>query len=189
MKREIDTFRPFAGNLRENSLEEVIKQHREIGLGQIPMLEKLLRLLIDQDIMDLDLLVYFDVLDEFDGKHHMISRFMKALVQPSPTSTRVKVCFSSRPWEVLKDNFSDYPSFSLQEYTKRDVEDVIIGSLEGLRKTNPVVDEFIPEIIARANGVFLWVKLVVEQLAGTVAQHGAKTTRAQLQKNSAGAPG
>ncbi|KAG7116091.1 hypothetical protein HYQ44_007244 [Verticillium longisporum] len=164
-------------------LADVIAQYRETDLGLVPMLEKLLRLLIDQNVMNLDLIIFFDALDEFDGNHHMISRFLKGLVQASPTSTtRVKVCFSSRPWEDLKDHFSHYPSISLQEHTKRDVEGFTIGSLAGLRETKPIVDEFIPEILARANGVFLWVKLVVAQLASTIAQHGADTTRAQLRK-------
>ncbi|CRK16662.1 hypothetical protein BN1708_002918 [Verticillium longisporum] len=179
----IDNFRPFENAPLTRLLADVIAQYRETDLGLVPMLEKLLRLLIDQNVMNLDLIIFFDALDEFDGNHHMISRFLKGLVQASPTSTtRVKVCFSSRPWEDLKDHFSHYPSISLQEHTKRDVEGFTIGSLAGLRETKPIVDEFIPEILARANGVFLWVKLVVAQLASTIAQHGADTTRAQLRK-------
>lgn len=79
--------------------------HGEDGL--LLKLEKVIRLLMNQDVIRMDLALFFDALDEFGGPPDVICRFLKDLVQTSDTSaTRVKVCFSSRPWESLKAHFS-----------------------------------------------------------------------------------
>lgn len=71
--------------------------HRDSD-GLVQRLERLLKQLLDQTMMDLDVVLFFDALDEFDGHLDMICRFIKTLLRNSTASkTRVKVCMSSRP--------------------------------------------------------------------------------------------
>ena len=147
-------------------LTRVVDESHLDSDGLITMLEKVLRRLLDQDAARMDLILFFDALDEFDGHLDVISRFLKCLVEISPTSsTRVKVCFSSRPWEPLKAHFSSYPSISLQDWTKQDIEHYTMRSVTRLPIPDDSLSRLIPSILSRANGVFLWVKLALSVLA------------------------
>lgn len=78
--------------------------------GLTTRMEKILRLLLSQNLAAADLVLFFDALDEFDGHVGLISRFLETPIQPAETvSTRVKVCFSSRPSEQLQARFGNLP--------------------------------------------------------------------------------
>ncbi|KAK0714484.1 hypothetical protein B0H67DRAFT_553198 [Lasiosphaeris hirsuta] len=133
--------------------------------GFVLKLERVMRLLLDQGVTRMDLVLFFDALDEYDGHLDLISRFLTGLTQGSETSaTRVKVCFSSRPWEPLKAHFAGYPNFALQDYTRADIENYAAGSVASWGIDSPVVVSLVPKIISRANGVFLWVNLAMQVL-------------------------
>ncbi|RYP29592.1 hypothetical protein DL767_006644 [Monosporascus sp. MG133] len=137
----------------------------------IPKLERVLRHVLDQNTIKMDLVLFFDALDEFDGHPDMISRFMKSLLTNSTSSgTRVKVCLSSRPWESFKVQFSAYPSFALQDHTKHDVEAYVVGKLTAPSVSNRAILKLATDIIERANGVFLWVKLALSLLLETATK-------------------
>jgi len=137
-------------------------------------LEGCLWAILEQCTADIDLCLFFDALDEFDGHHSLICNFLKGLVKVRPTSsTRVKVCFSSRPWDIFEANFGDCPGFKIQDHTEGDIRDFCLKSLSEITPDVPSIEELVPDIIARAVGVFLWVKLVFKQLANTVAKKEA----------------
>ncbi|VUC30839.1 unnamed protein product [Clonostachys rosea] len=142
----------------------IISEYKHCTQGQIPRLEKMLRLLLDQDIIIMDIILFFDALDEFDGHTDMISRFLKSLVCAPTSDTRVKLCFSSRPWKVLEDHFSNYPSISLQEHTRNDIELYAASKMNSLSWPGSSVLSLVPLIVTRANGVFLWVTLAVREI-------------------------
>jgi len=152
----------------------------------IPKLERVLRHVRDQNITKMDLVLFFDALDEFDGHPDMISRFIKSLVSTRSTSsgTRVKVCLSSRPWESFKVQFSAYPSFALQDHTQRDVEAYVAGTLAAPTVYNQAIMGIATDIIERANGVFLWVKLTIGLLleAAEKASEGLELSNNLKQK-------
>jgi len=144
-------------------------------------LEKILRLLLDQQAAKMDLVLFFDALDEFDGHPVTISRFLKGLVKTSPASnTRVKVCFSSRSSNVLREQFPTCPTFAIQKYTKSDIEEYASSSVAGLQAASPSVRQLVPAIITRANGVFLWVRLAIDILHETVESNPNTITSALL---------
>ncbi|KAK3290170.1 uncharacterized protein B0H64DRAFT_368987 [Chaetomium fimeti] len=158
-------FAPYYNIPTANFLRSVAKEYQKGNDGLIAKLERVLRRILDQDTTKVDLLLFFDALDEFDGSLHMISRFLKGLVQPSRTSkTRVKVCFSGRDWKTLKEHFSTYPGITLQDHTRHDMETYAAGSLVSSRISHPAIVRIIPAVIARANGVFLWVRLALGEL-------------------------
>jgi len=149
-------------------LTRVVAGFRKEQGGLIPRLERALSRLLDQDVQKTNLVLFFDALDEFDGHLDLISRFIKGLVTSSQSSmTSVKICFSSRPWEPLKEQFSTYPGFSLQDYTREDMEQFAASSVAQASITDPLITRLVPSIIIRANGVFLWVKLALKILFET----------------------
>ena len=87
------------------------------------------------------------------------------------SSPHVKICFSSRPLSVFHNSFDQRPKLKLQELTFKDISRYARDSLIG----NPTVAELRSEsdwdlehlvscIVEQAQGVFLWVKLVVNSL-------------------------
>lgn len=140
--------------------------------GLLSKLERILGLVLDQDIIDMDLVLFFDALDEFDGHLDFMSRFLKSLGRNSATSkTRVKVCLSSRPWPSLKEHFSRYPGFALQDHTRNDIEEYAAASASKTR--NRHIISLVPSIITKANGVFIWVTLALKVLIDTAEKNSA----------------
>ncbi|RWA04471.1 hypothetical protein EKO27_g10640 [Xylaria grammica] len=69
--------------------------------------------------------------------------------------------------------------FSIQNFTRADIQDYCLGSIRAESVEN--LEELIPNIVSRANGVFLWVKLVTKELAN--ATKNAKMSREELKKH------
>lgn len=88
------------------------------------------------------------------------------------TSSAIKVCFSSRPWVVFENALGDNEGLriKLHDLTKTDstrfvTEKLAEGPLfQRLIHHSGKPQEIIDEIVIRANGVFLWVFLVVQSL-------------------------
>lgn len=153
-------------------LTAMVSDMSETGHGYIPKLEKLLRRLLQQEVIQMDLVLFFDALDEFNGNLDLISRFLKDLVHPQAKSTtRVKVLFSSRPWKKLKEHFSDYPGFALQDHTKSDIESYAAGKVANSGVSGHSLVQVLPFVIAKADGVFLWVRLALNILIEQASSH------------------
>ncbi|KAK0656988.1 hypothetical protein B0T16DRAFT_385604 [Cercophora newfieldiana] len=132
-------IRPYTTTAETKFLAAVADKWRAASKNSLILrLESILRLMLEQNIVGMDLVLFFDALDEFDGHLDMLSRFIKSLVDSPGTSsmgTRVK------------------------QYTQHDIEQYAAG---------PLVTSLIPTVISRANGVFLWVTLAVRILDETV---------------------
>ena len=175
----VEHFRPHSDAADTRFLTSVTTEFRKNKDGLVSKLEKALHQLLAQDIIHMDLVLFFDALDEFDGHLDMISRFLKSLVELRTTSeerhttpkTRVRVCFSSRPWKPLKAQFSGFPGFALQEHTRDDIRRYAEGSITSSQITNASILKLVPTIITRANGVFIWVMLAIKVLLEAPAQN------------------
>ncbi|KAH8884103.1 hypothetical protein GQ53DRAFT_797937 [Thozetella sp. PMI_491] len=98
---------------------------------------------------------FIDGLDEYQGDHLEICQ---ALADMSK-SAQIKLCVSSRPWNVFRDSFGRVASnLSLHEVTKADIRIYAESRLRGHLRW------MIEEIVDRASGVFLWVFLVTSRL-------------------------
>ncbi|KAF7532276.1 hypothetical protein G7054_g8109 [Neopestalotiopsis clavispora] len=125
--------------------------------------------IVNQTTFDLEVCLLFDALDEYDGSPEVISAFMKDLVEMKPLSkTRIRILFSSRPWSVFHDHFDTCPTISIHEHTIEDIQEYCAGSIPDLRRTRTLIRPFVEEIANRARGVFVWVKLVMAELATIV---------------------
>ncbi|KAH8896423.1 hypothetical protein GQ53DRAFT_714083, partial [Thozetella sp. PMI_491] len=134
---------------------------------EIHQLEKALKAVLAQKEEQVDLFLFFDALDEYDGPPGFIAQFVRDLATDTVApANRVKICFSSRPWSSFADEFQDDPSLQLQDFTKDDIRvycDKTINSSEILAQSEEV-DLWTSIVISRAEGVFLWVNLVLRDL-------------------------
>jgi cytidylate kinase len=134
-------------------------------------LEEALRGLLCQTIFDLDLCLFFDALDEYDGRPDAISAFLKDVVKEIPSSrTRIRVLFSSRPWPAFREAFGSSPGFEIHKHTENDIRDYCIASICNSPEPDELLLPMLPDIVRRAQGVFLWVKLVLQDLASVAAK-------------------
>lgn len=110
---------------------------------------------------------FVDGLDEYDGNHIEIIHVLKRLA----TSPSIKICVSSRPWNVFLSEFSDEDQRLLvEEHTRGDIQlfvDQTLGADERylrLARQDPRCKDFTQQIVSKAQGVFLWVRLVVNEI-------------------------
>jgi len=110
---------------------------------------------------------FIDGLDEYEGNDlDMADLFGDVAKMP-----HVKVCVSSRPHVAFKVAFSDRPKLRLHDLTFRDIQQYVKDRLVNnvrwrrLERQEPIESpNLILDIVTSANGVFLWVKLVVTSL-------------------------
>ena len=130
-----------------------------------PQLERALDNIRQQQIEGC-ICIFIDALDEYSGRSEDVARFVKRLAAPMDTSDNqkliIRVCASSRPWTAFTSLLNETPSFTIQDWTKEDIRKFATDRLEGSNRDNTgfVVDE----ITDRAEGVFLWVALVLDEL-------------------------
>lgn len=110
-----------------------------------------------------------DGLDEYDGLPNNIVRVLKGLAK----SASFKLCVSSRPWNEFEDAFGEGRcdgSILLEKFTRHDIECFVKDILEkdeiftAKEQQDRRYGLFVTDVIDRANGVFLWVELVVNRL-------------------------
>jgi hypothetical protein len=133
----------------------------------LPKLIKAFQKLVDQKTVPLKLCFFIDGLDEYDGDHKSIGTLFKQIT----TSVNVKVCVSSRPLLAFEDAFNNFPRLRLQDLTFSDIRNYVNDTLGMDPKYQRLLliemdlaPELVKEIVTKANGVFLWVVLVVKSL-------------------------
>ncbi|KAF4637877.1 hypothetical protein G7Y89_g222 [Cudoniella acicularis] len=110
---------------------------------------------------------FIDGLDEYDGDHDdIVEYFLDFAHEPG-----VKMCLSSRPLLVFEEAFSNFPGLKLQNLTHSDINSYVEDKLGNHRhmarlslKNPGQAKRLVTEIVTKADGVFLWVKLVVKSL-------------------------
>lgn len=127
------------------------------------MLSSALERLSDEN----EISIFIDGLDEFKGEHSDLVEFFRDILSKHP----IKLCVSSRPWQLFEDAFHDKPSLKLEDFTLADITAYIESQLHPdpafalLRTQEPsFADCLVSSIAAKADGVFLWVNLVVASL-------------------------
>lgn len=111
---------------------------------------------------------FIDGLDEYAGSHEELVETLERLM----ALPDIKLCLSSRPWPVFKDAFgkeSD-PWLRLQDLTRGDIRRFVSdkfhknASFQTMAARDSQYHQLIEEVVNRAQGVFLWVYLVVQSL-------------------------
>ena len=113
---------------------------------------------------------FIDGLDEFEADlytgHGELARDLLSWA----SSSHVKICVSSRPYEEFLQRFDPGRRIQLHELTRGDVYRFVFGALAA--EPNVVqsslglkgIDEVATTVSWRADGIFLWVRLVVRSL-------------------------
>ena len=170
--------------------ERVKRPSKQEQNWQIQDLERALSAIVSQREQDLEVLLFLDALDEYSGPPEMIAEFVQSLVQSVPDSkTKVKILLSSRPWDAFVTSFGQQPGFKMHEQTKGDMRIFVLdhlGTTHALASSstpvedslNPTTRDVVSTIVDRAEGVFLWVRLVIKSLLGA----GQDVTTLQLKE-------
>ncbi|RFU29445.1 hypothetical protein B7463_g6896, partial [Scytalidium lignicola] len=133
--------------------------------------------IIQQDILDVSILLFLDALDEYGGKYQDMVQFLERVFRATDRSprTKVKVCATSRPEQIFLDNFIDVPGFWIHDHTTADIGMVVDIEFEanarlmrclyhGTDDQKLAIMELRNKILSNAEGVFLWVRLILEEL-------------------------
>ncbi|OCK90763.1 uncharacterized protein K441DRAFT_698929 [Cenococcum geophilum 1.58] len=125
--------------------------------------------LVKQDNLVVKFCFFVDGLDEYSGDCDEVAQLLCDLAQ---SSSSFKICVSSRPWNVFQRTFTlnKIPRLLLEHLTRNDIGLYVETKLgENDLYRNFLMKEkrcsnFVTEIVDKANGVFLWVFLVVRSL-------------------------
>ncbi|OBT63079.1 hypothetical protein VE03_07456 [Pseudogymnoascus sp. 23342-1-I1] len=107
------------------------------------------------------------------GRSHWIANGHKEiadLFKVAANTTNVKICLSSRELTPFQQAFEGFPRLRLHDLTAMDITKFTRTHLLGDIKNTPTVDEtnsmseLADSIVFKAQGVFLWVRLVVDML-------------------------
>jgi hypothetical protein len=143
--------------------------------------EKLSQALLRVQLLrDTKFCFFIDGLDEyFPLEDH--AKMVRIVVELSALSN-VKVCISSRPWDIFRKNFADESGASalrLEDLTKTDMMNYVEGELKEAEQMYGYHDDYqyatesstnlSKLVVDKAEGVFLWVHLVVKDLKEEMA--------------------
>ncbi|KAI1779180.1 hypothetical protein F4818DRAFT_241423 [Hypoxylon cercidicola] len=148
----------------------------ELTIGFRGLLSQVGRKLSDE-VLPFKLAIIIDGLDEFETKEHGP---LTDLLKEANTHPSVKICASSRPWNVFRDAFLQSPMLQLENLTRQDTEDYVNGQFQSSRGfqeqslLQPLeTRKLLSDILDKAQGVFLWVSVVTRELLARL-QEGDK---------------
>lgn len=115
------------------------------------------------------LVLFIDGLDEFKTPPFEVIKCLRYMM--TRCSHGLKACVASRPWPEFQDEFSDGPMLQMHLLTENDMKIFVNKNLmvnKGFveqKQLNPdAASQLLMDIVQRANGVFLWVSIVVQLL-------------------------
>jgi hypothetical protein len=111
----------------------------------------------------LPFVIFVDGLDECKGDNARIAQFVDALARRLPLNLRL--CVSSRPEADFVFQFANCHTFRVEQHSNEDIQ---LYVRERFREAQPFLGEtsetLAQKVIEKAQGVFLWVKLVMDSL-------------------------
>lgn len=154
---------------QRKQMNELVEHDLSAALSPwtLPKLKEAFSLLANLSSATLRFCIFIDGLDEYEGDYHDIATYFLDLAK----STFAKFCISSRPLTVSRDIFSKCPQLRLQNLTFDDIKRYTEETLNGDNKMRDLLQKepqraasLVKSIIDKADGVFLWVNLVVRSL-------------------------
>ena len=137
-------------------------------------LQEALRSIVATFPTNFKLVLFIDGFDECEGNHADQLDFLKGLVESSKGSKlSIKICIASRADVDIQLRLSIYPSLAIHRLTNPDISSFVTRRLKAAWElmasqpdgTTATFDQkLIDNVVRKAEGVFLWVNLVVTQL-------------------------
>jgi Ankyrin repeat len=114
---------------------------------------------------NINVVIFIDALDEFGGPDIEIAEFLDALSKKAPALTRF--CLASRPYPDFAFQFAKCFHLQMQEETYADITKYLHGRFSEMQDIHGSNAWTLMDTIRRkAEGVFLWIKLVCDNLQG-----------------------
>ncbi|KAI9150045.1 SERAC1 protein [Paramyrothecium foliicola] len=170
-------------------------QQRDRWQWTLPKLMKAYEDILTQDYLPVEIFLFLDALDEYDGPPEAIVDFIHSSVTKSTAGkTRLKICFSSREWPSFEDSFSAGPGFRIHEHTNGDIRNYVLLRFTHNTRVSQLLasgtDQERSDILAmeedvtgRANGVFVWVKAVTDEVLNGFSRNVPTSELLALLKN------
>ncbi|KAJ9637283.1 hypothetical protein H2199_007570 [Coniosporium tulheliwenetii] len=179
-------FLYFKGSALARSVEGMMRPLLHQILKQLPQLHKAVLLHFEeirrtrkefawrrsdlerafQRVMQFDsnfrFLVLVDALDEYQGEEIRLAEFLTALSETYPHKLHIYV--SSRPSAELKDQLRSYPNIRMEDKTAQDIQHYVAVRFHNMLSGNKSFQKLADSVIRAAEGVFVWVKLVCDEL-------------------------
>ena len=123
-----------------------------------------LKRLLDQKPKSLSICAFVDGLDEFIGDEELLLDIVRIFGDAS----QCKICVSSRPEQAFRQDFRLCPQLRVQDLNHDDMERTVTGELSPHLKKYSITDEvrnsLVNELMDKAQGVFLWLDLMIKIL-------------------------
>ena len=111
------------------------------------------------------ILILIDGLDECrdEDLEDVLAHIQKLSLTPN-----FKLCLASRPWTIIMESLRSSPGLRLQDLTKKDIELYVKSRLDRMLndeiETSADADLLRAPLVNKAQGVFLWLRLVIDKL-------------------------
>jgi len=170
---------PF-GRVSSSGYQTPLTKRRgmENWLWTMEGLQKAIRAVATQNNIRRNVFLMIDALDEHSGDDEGMIRFFQDLAAPNETRTfKFQILLASRPDPPFDDLLRTYPHLNIQEWTKEDIKAFVTSSFELDTTFQARLQHFqdredVPKleaaVVHRARGVFLWVRLVIEDVLDQV---------------------
>jgi hypothetical protein len=116
------------------------------------------------------ILLLIDGLDELDDNDEDMEELIALFIRLNELEN-VKMCLSSRPWNIFQDAFEGFPQLRLHDLTHNDIYTYVKAQLSSQPRFKHIMryepanaQNLMSGVTKRATGVFLWVRLVVREL-------------------------
>lgn len=164
--------------------DSALQKHKSSPAWPLSELKRLFQLVVGHLTQTSFVMVFVDGLDEYgkdDAQRQELVEFFMSMREIS----RLKMCLSSRPWNLFLDAFRKLPCLALEKLNRPDIESYITqecsesAAFRDLSAIDPRRATAIRDIIVdKASGVFLWVALATRRLL-TDMQNGTGLIRAE----------
>ncbi|KAK2747372.1 hypothetical protein FQN55_005121 [Onygenales sp. PD_40] len=129
-------------------------------------------LILSQQRIKVNIALFIDALDENTGDHRELLDLLGRLRNHANESNnvRLRLCLASRPENVFRLAFAQVPGFAIHDMTREDIREYTAQRIQAESfnsseaETTTSLQPLVDEIISKAEGVFIWVKLVVDEL-------------------------
>lgn len=169
MLKQLPKLRPYA----ITQYKELVKTQRTRSpTWNIKALQAAINSIMDQRETRFKILLFLDALDEHGGDNDQLVQMLKDWsAKADGYYVDLKICLASRSWNVFEHNFGHGPNFAIHRHTTEDIRlythlrlnSLLEGSANLLSQES--FEALTEQITTKAQGVFIWVRLVMDQLA------------------------
>ena len=170
LERRRDLVPPVYPILRNRNAQ---KELLEPAFCEVEKLRRALFAIACNSDSPINCCIFVDALDEHLGTHRDLTSFLNDLAhlnQDWIPNFRLRFCVASRPENHFLDALYGYPGFAVHEYTRADIRRYAAGRFQDEhaftldKQQKEITLGLVTQIEAKSDGVFMWVRLVVDEL-------------------------